>query len=137
MKYAAIVLFAAFSAFPCLAQYSDDYRACNDKANTQVEMNACASEEARRADNDSDEIYRLLLSKAASQPEAVAKIKAAERAWVAYRDAYMDAMYPAENKPVEYGSIYPLEANLLRAKLTRQQAAALKELLKRYNGSQP
>jgi uncharacterized protein YecT (DUF1311 family) len=137
MKYAAIVLFAAFSAFPCLAQYSDDYRACNDKANTQAEMNACASEEARRADNDLDEIYGLLLSKAASHREAAAKIKAAERAWVAYRDAYMDAMYPAENKQVEYGSIYPLEANLLRGKLTRQQAAALKELLKCYNGSQP
>jgi uncharacterized protein YecT (DUF1311 family) len=137
MRYAGIVLFAAFSAFPCPAQYSDDYRACNDKANTQAEMNACASEEATRADNELSEIYRLLLSKAASQPEAVAKIKAVERAWIAYRDAYRDAMYPAENKQAEYGSIYPLEANLLRGKLTRQQAPALKDLLMRYDGKQP
>jgi uncharacterized protein YecT (DUF1311 family) len=137
MKCAAIVLFAAFTVYPCLAQYSDDYRACNDKANTQAEMNACASEEAARAAGELNEIYALLLSKAASQPEAVAKIKAAERAWIAYRDAYEDAMYPAENKQIEYGSIYPLEANLLRARLTRRQAAALKDLLKRYNGSQP
>jgi uncharacterized protein YecT (DUF1311 family) len=137
MRYAAIVLFAAFSAFPCLAQCSDDYRACNDKANTQAEMNACASDELARADNELDEIYRRLLSKAASQPEAIAKIKAAERAWITYRDAYMDAMYPAENKQVEYGSIYPLEANLLRAELTRQQVVAMKDLLKRYNRSHP
>jgi uncharacterized protein YecT (DUF1311 family) len=53
-----------------------------------------------------------------AQEEAVAKIKAAERAWITYRDAYMDATYPAKDKQAEYGPIYPMEANLLRAKLT-------------------
>jgi len=46
-------------------------------------------------------------------------------------------MYPAKDKQAEYGSIYPLEANLLRARLTRQQTAALKDLLRRYEGRQP
>jgi uncharacterized protein YecT (DUF1311 family) len=95
-------------------------------------MNTCASEEASRGGNELNEIYLLLLAKAASQPEAVAKIKAAERAWIAYRDAYMEAMHPAKDKQAEYGSICQLEANLLRAKLTHQQAASLKDLLKRF-----
>jgi len=48
------------------------------------------------------------------------RFKAAERAWIAYRDAYMGAMYPAKDKQAEYGSIYPMEADLLRAKLTQR-----------------
>jgi hypothetical protein len=47
----------------------------------------------------------------------------------------MDAMYPAKNKQAEYGSIYPMEADLLRAKLTQQQVAALKELQQQYSGA--
>ena len=113
---------------PGLAQDSAQYRACNDKAKTQGEMNACASEEAARLDGELNDVYRKLLSRAASQPKAVAKIKLAQRAWIAYRDAYMDAMYPAKDKQAQYGSIYPMEADLLRAKLTQRQVTALKEL---------
>jgi len=97
-------------------------------------MNACANEEAVRVDADLNDVYRKLLSKAASRPEALAKIKAAERAWVAYRDAYIDAMYPANDKQAEYGSVYPMEVDLLRAKLTGQQVAALRALLEQYSG---
>ena len=128
MRYLPIVFLLV--SLPSLAQDSAQYRACNDKAKTQMEMNACASQEAARSDAELNEVYRKLLSQAASQQEAVAKIKAAERAWVAYRDAYMDAMYPAKDKQAEYGSIYPMEADLLRAKLTQQQVVALKELLR-------
>ncbi len=95
-------------------------------------MNICASGEAARADARLNEIYRNLLSKAASQPKITAKIKAAEKAWITYRDAYLEAMYPAEDKQAEYGSIYPMEANLLLAKLTYRQVTALEELTKQY-----
>jgi len=119
-----------------LAQDSAQYSACNEKAKTQMEMNACASEEAARADADLNDVYRKVLAQAGKQEEAVTKIKAAERAWIAYRDAYMDAMYPAKNKQAEYGSIYPMEADLLRAKLTKRQVTALKELLQQYGGDE-
>ena len=134
MKYLLIVFLLA--SLPGLAQDSAQYRACNDKAKTQTEMNACASEEAARADAELNEVYRKVLAQAGKQEEAVAKIKAAERAWIAYRDAYMDAMYPAKNKQAEYGSIYPMEADLLRAKLTQRQVTALKELLQQYRGDE-
>jgi uncharacterized protein YecT (DUF1311 family) len=99
-------------------------------------MNACASDEATRVDAELNDVYRKLLSKAASPTEAAAKIKAAERAWIAYRDAYMDAMYPAKDKQAEYGSIYPMEADLLRAKLTQRQVTALEELIQQYSGDE-
>ena len=134
MRYLAIAFL--ITSLPALAQDSAQYRACNDKAKTQAEMNACASDEAARNDAELNEVYRKLLSQAASQEEAVAKIKAAERAWIAYRDAYMDAMYPAKDKQAEYGSIYPMEADLLRAELTQRQVTAIRELLQQYSGDE-
>ena len=133
MRCLAVVLFIALNPFPCHGQSSAPYRTCSEKANTQAEMNACANQEAARVDGELNNVYRKLLSRVASQPKAVAKIKLAERAWVAYRDAYMDAMYPAKDKQAEYGSIYPMEADLLRAKLTQRQVTALKELLQQYS----
>jgi uncharacterized protein YecT (DUF1311 family) len=123
-----LILYSSVS----LAQESSQYRACNEKAKTQAEMNTCASDEAAMADTLLNDIYRKLLLKTASQPEATEKIKAAERAWLAYRDAYLEAMYPADNKQAEYGSIYSMEVNLLLAKLTRRQVTALMELTEQY-----
>lgn len=132
MRFLAVLLFIVLSSFSCMAQDSERFRACNEKATSQAEMNVCANEEATRVDSELNNVYRTLLSKAGSQPEAVAKIQIAERAWIAYRNAYIDAMYPAKNKQAEYGTTYPMDADLLHAKLTRQQVAALKDLLQQY-----
>lgn len=134
MKYLAIAFLLA--SLPAIAQDSAQYRTCNEKAKAQAEMNACASDEAARVNAELNLVYQKLLSRVGSQPEAAVKIKAAERAWIAYRDAYMDAMYPAKDKQAEYGSIYPMEADLLRAKLTQRQVTALKELLQQYSGDE-
>jgi uncharacterized protein YecT (DUF1311 family) len=101
-----------------------------------MELNACASDEAARLDAELNDVYGKLVAKAASQPNAVEKIRTAERAWIAYRDAYIEAMFPEKDKQAEYGSVYPTQVNLLRAKLTRQQVDALKDLLQHYTGGQ-
>jgi len=132
MKCLVVAFLMTVISFACFAQDSAEYRACSDKANTQSEMTACASDEAARVDAKLKTTYRALLARVTSQPEALAKIKAAERAWIAYRDAYIEASYPAEDKATEYGSIYPLDVNLLRAKLTRRQVAALEDMLLHY-----
>lgn len=134
MKALAIVflLLLVDTAFRGFAQTGEQYRACNAKAKTQAEMNACANQEAAHADAELNEVYRKLITEASRQPEAIEKIRAAERAWTAYRDAYMNAMYPAKDKQTEYGSVYPMQADLLRASLTRRQVDALRELLRRY-----
>jgi uncharacterized protein YecT (DUF1311 family) len=132
MKYLSVVLLAM--SLSCFAEDSAQYHACSEKAETQAEMNACASEEAARVDVELNEAYRRLLLQATNQEKAVAKIKAAEEAWIAYRDAYLEAMYPARDKQAEYGSVYPMQADLLRAKLTRQQITSLEELRRQYSG---
>ena len=135
MRYLVLLLSMLLTLLgqtPCFAHDSAEYRPCSDKANTQAEMTACAGAEAKRVDAKLNSTYRALLARAASQPEAVAKIKAADRAWVAYRDAYIEATYPAKDKATEYGTIYPLDVALLRAKLTQRQVAALEDMLRYY-----
>jgi uncharacterized protein YecT (DUF1311 family) len=106
------------------------YRACSEQATTQHDMNVCANEEAKRVGDELNKVYKLLLSKVRNNPVATAKIQAAEKARLSYRDAYIDAMYPAKDKQAEYGSIFPMEFDLLAAKLTRQQISALQDILR-------
>jgi uncharacterized protein YecT (DUF1311 family) len=134
MKFLIVTLFLVASSILCLAQMSKEYRACGDQAKTQLEMNACASEELARTDANMDRVYRLLLSRTKNQQVLVGKVEALQKVWIAYRDSYMDAMYPAENKQAEYGTIFPMEADLLRAKLTQQHIANLRELLQQNSG---
>lgn len=134
MRYFATMLLLIVASGSVFAQQSSEYRLCSDEAKTQVAMNACASDEAARADAELNDVYRTLLQKA-TDATAATKIKVAERAWIAYRDAYIDAMYPAQNKQAEYGSIYPMEIALLRAKLTRIQIAALQDLSQQIGGA--
>src|SRR5215471_1871485 len=119
-----------FSAVTLVAQESPQLKACNEKAMTQMAINACASQEADRVDAKLNASYRQLLAKAAGEQNAVPKIKAAERVWINYRDAYIDAMYPATDKRTEYGSMYAMDVALLRAKLTQEHMEDIEELLK-------
>lgn len=125
----ALLVAALLAAFPALA--SEAPPLC-DGADTQAELNACAQEEAVRIDEEMQAVYRALLSKAAGKT-ARAKIRRAQQAWLAFRDAYLDARFPASDKQREYGSIYPSELNLLKVKLTEQHVASLQDLLSEYS----
>jgi uncharacterized protein YecT (DUF1311 family) len=121
---------------PSQAQPSAAFDACSAGAKTQTALTTCAAEELNRAEAALDGVYAKLQVKAANRPDAVAKIRTAERVWIAYRDAYMEAMYPARDKQAEYGSIYPTQADLILADLTREQTAALTNQLGKYSGKE-
>jgi uncharacterized protein YecT (DUF1311 family) len=131
LRYVAILFFVSLTSTPSFCQNSKEYRACNEKAKTPGEMNACAHEEAARVEAKLDAVYAKVLSRAESDPVGLAKIKTAEKDWIAYRDAYISAMFPAAHKVTEYGAMYPMKVDLLRAKMTHQQIAALNRLLQK------
>jgi|ERR1035438_6325008 uncharacterized protein YecT (DUF1311 family) len=136
IRYFSFLLFAVvvmFSSIPCNSQESAQYRACMDKANDQTSMNSCADAEYKRADSEMNGVYQLLLSKAEKVSGATAKIKTAEKAWILYRDAYMEALYPAKDKQFIYGSIYPMEFAEFQTALTREHTKALRDLIKQYD----
>ena len=133
MRFLVIATIVFLGSFPCHSQESAQYRACMDKAVAQMSMNSCANAEYTRADSEMNGVYQRLLSMAEKVPGATAKIKAAERAWILYRDAYMEALYTAEDKQLAYGSIYPMEYAEFQTALTREHTKALRDLIKQYD----
>ena len=129
------VLLLAPVCFASDAQNSATYSACIEKATTQTAMHVCANQEAQRSDAELNKVYQRLLLAVGNQALAVEKIRLAESAWIAYRDAYIEAMYPAKDKQAAYGSSFATEVDLLRAKLTLRQVRALNDLLKQYDDS--
>jgi uncharacterized protein YecT (DUF1311 family) len=129
------ILFAVVGCIASTDQNSEAYTKCIDKAITQTAMHVCANEELQRVDVELNRVYLKLLSATRDQPDATEKIRASQRAWITYRDAYIEAMYSEEDKQAAYGSVFPMNVEILRAKLTRQQIAALGDLLTQYKRS--
>ncbi|WP_300157343.1 lysozyme inhibitor LprI family protein [Solidesulfovibrio sp.] len=115
MRVPSSVLLAAFlfvSAGPALAQ-------------SQAELNAAACGAAKKADAELNAVYGAILKKNAGDKRFIDKLKAAQRAWLAFRDAEMAARYPAEDKS-EYGTIFNLCWCNALASLTEARAAQLR-----------
>jgi uncharacterized protein YecT (DUF1311 family) len=131
MKFLAPCLFF-LSACLCHGQTKTPLERCLDTAMTQLAINQCASDELKSADAELNATYQKLLAAVKGQQLALQKIQAAERAWIAYRDAYLDAMFPEPDKQANYGSIFPSSFNLARAGLTRKQTDALREMIEQF-----
>jgi uncharacterized protein YecT (DUF1311 family) len=135
MKFVATAALLVLMTKPSLAQDSPAYRECAKNAGTQYESNVCAFEEVKRVEAEMARVYDSLLSRATGiegGPEAPSKIRVMQDAWITYRDAYIEARYPAENTQFEYGTIYVMNSALMRARLARRQITALRELLPHY-----
>jgi uncharacterized protein YecT (DUF1311 family) len=128
MKYWTVLALMISTSPLCVAQKPKLYDTCMAKAKTQSEMDVCANEEAERVEAERIKLYRALLSARTGKRESLDKLKTAENAWLAYRKAYLEAMYPAENKQAEYGSMFPMEVDLVGAELTQRHIAELRHL---------
>lgn len=105
-------------ATPCVLCAADD-----EPVQTQAEMNQEASADFQKADAELNKIYKRVRE---SLDEAgQAKLKAAQRAWLAYRDAEA----ALEAAPNEGGSIYPMIVANVMARLTETRVKELKEVL--------
>ena len=72
------------------------------KATTTVEMVACLRQRYEEADKALNQVYRQLMAKL--EPARQEKFRAAQRAWVRFRDASAEF----EASEAEGGSMYPL-----------------------------
>ena len=105
----AVVLILAL-AVPALAQ-------------TQSEMNAEAAADFAKADRKLNAAYQKL--KADQDESGQALLKAAQRAWLAYRDAEA----ALEAAPSKGGSIYPLVVSSAKTRLTEARTKELQAIL--------
>jgi uncharacterized protein YecT (DUF1311 family) len=94
-------------------------KSCWDTATTQLAMNECAGKELRT----SEQRLSALLTKLGLRPD-----DPAQKAWEAYRDAQIEAIYPKQNAG-GYGSVFPMCLANLEKKLTDGRIADLKRLI--------
>ncbi len=102
----------------CIAQQRKKPKSCWDTAMTQLAMNECAGSELKAAQTR----MAALLKKLSVTPD-----DPAQKAWEAYRDAQLEAIYPREGTP-GYGSVFPMCFAILKTDLTEGRIRDLKAL---------
>jgi uncharacterized protein YecT (DUF1311 family) len=93
---------------------------------TQLEMNQKADNEYKKADKELNSIYNKILKDYKVDTKFITKLKVAQNAWIKFRDAEMNALFPEDNKSVEYGSVFSMCWNNALTDLTKQRIKKLK-----------
>ncbi|WP_193213844.1 lysozyme inhibitor LprI family protein [Luteolibacter marinus] len=93
-------------------------------AQSQAEMNAEAAAAFEKADKELNQVYVKVMREL--DDESKQRLKVAQRAWVAFRDAEATFRADAEARG---GSMWPMIHEGIRGRLTAQRVKSLKELL--------
>jgi uncharacterized protein YecT (DUF1311 family) len=102
---------------------------CWKTAMAQSEMTRCAGLDARDTDADLNHVYQELLSKLKSDENATNKLRTAQRAWIAFKDAHLQELYPAQDKQREYGSMYSMCYAQVSTAMTKERTSQLRKIL--------
>ena len=92
-----------------------------------LEDNSCGA--AKKADAELNKIYQKVLLHYKNDKNFIEKLKKAQRAWISFRDAHIASVYPAEDKNLNYGSVYGMCYCGLREQLTVERTKVLKQWL--------
>ena len=85
-----------------------------DSATTQVELNECTAQAYQAADKELNDAYQVLVGKLSNNAASLEKLRAAQRAWIGFRDAEC----AFESSAVEGGSAQPMVRNSCLEALT-------------------
>jgi uncharacterized protein YecT (DUF1311 family) len=85
--------------------------------------------EFKKADTELNRTYKKILSDYKDDKIFLEKLKKAQRAWLTYRDAHIESVYPVEDKAAEYGSVYGMCCCTIKKDLTDQRTKMLKQWL--------
>ena len=98
-------------------------------AQTQAEMNEWAIAELKRADHEMTVIYQGIIRRYSKEPDVnptlVENLRKAQRAWIAFRDAHIQTIYPDGNR----FSARPMCAAMIRTELTKARILQLRDWL--------
>ena len=92
-----------------------------------IERRSCAAYQA--AEKELGDVYAAVLARYAQDKAFVAKLKRAQQAWLAYRDAELAALYPSQDKQADYGSMYETCYCSEQRQMTEQRTEVLKQWL--------
>jgi uncharacterized protein YecT (DUF1311 family) len=103
---------------------------CKEDGN-QMEMNKCAYDNFQKADKELNKVYKELRAAKKDDKLFLKNLKTAQKAWLVYRDADLDAQFTCKGGDLRYcfGSMYGLLLNSSKAELTNQRVKILKSQL--------
>lgn len=95
---------------------------------TQMQMNKCAHDEFLKADKELNVVYQELREVKKEDELFLKNLKKAQKAWLAYRDADLDAQFTCESDDLRqcFGSKYGVLLNGVKTELTLQRIKILK-----------
>jgi uncharacterized protein YecT (DUF1311 family) len=96
------------------------------KAQTLAGMSGDACAQYQKVDQALNATYAKVLKDYAKDPQFLAKLKQAQRAWITFRDAHLAARFPKADKQAEYGSSYSMCRCAVLSELTEQREKELK-----------
>ena len=97
---------------------------------SQLEMNRQACDEYKKADAKLNRTYQQILSEYKKDALFIQKMKRAQQAWIIFRDAQIEALYPLEqnaNPNQKYGSVYPMCNCIALTQITEKRTEELKQ----------
>ena len=97
---------------------------------TQARMNEDACRAYQEADAEMNKLYQQVLSEYKAETVFVQKLKAAQRLWLAFRNAHVESLYPKPNKVAEYGTVYPTCRCQALTEITTARTEALRRWIK-------
>ncbi|MBV1776504.1 DUF1311 domain-containing protein [Burkholderiaceae bacterium DAT-1] len=130
MKFTCMVLSVMISVIH--VQAADAVQACYDSAKTQSELNRCGGMDQKRADDEINAVYQAVIKKHHADAAFIKKLQIAQRAWLKWRDAEMEAIYPDKDDPNAYGSVFPMCWSSQLAVITEER---IKQLRKWIDGT--
>ncbi|EGO63794.1 lysozyme inhibitor LprI family protein [Acetonema longum] len=98
----------------------------------QGEMNEAAYREFKRADDKLNAIYAQIFVKYKNNKLFLDKLTSAEIAWIKFRDAHLESIYPEKDTTMHYGSVYPMVYYIGKANLTWDRVKQLNQWLIDY-----
>src|SRR5690625_7361916 len=75
-------------------------------AQSQAKMNSEAENEVELSEQKLDSVYTAVKKQYEDNPEFIASLKKAQQAWITFRDAHLESVYPGKNKQTKYASVY-------------------------------
>ncbi len=100
---------------------------CWGNAKTQLDANGCAYESLKEADAALNLVYKTIRAKYSDDELFLDKLKISQRAWIAFRDAELEAFFPHQTDTRRhYGSIYPVCRSRLLTRLTTERIKQLR-----------
>lgn len=99
-------------------------------AQSQLDMNVDAGKDYAKADAELNKVYKQIVREYQGQKPFLLKLQAAERAWIVFRDAELEAIFPAANKTDAYGSVYPMCRFQWLTQITKQRTSELKRWIR-------